>query len=101
MSNDYICAFKKSTLYRQYLQGGPFGHGPDGNELLLRKARGSSDLTRLATSNGKLHIWIVFINHIPHLEWEEVFGSSQQPTDSPLGTNNDSHHPNHVNFFRP
>jgi hypothetical protein len=37
-SDDYVRAFK------QYLQGGPFGHGLDKNELLLRKAQVSHEL---------------------------------------------------------
>jgi hypothetical protein len=36
-----------------------------------------------------------------HLEGEEVFGSAKEPTDYPLGVNNDSHDPNHVNFYHP
>jgi hypothetical protein len=38
MSDNYIRAFKQSTLYRQYLQGGPSNHGPNKNELLLKRA---------------------------------------------------------------
>jgi hypothetical protein len=32
--DDYIRAFKQSTLYKQYLQGSPSSHGLDRNELL-------------------------------------------------------------------
>ncbi len=40
-------------------------------------------------------------NCLPRLKGEEVFGSSQQLVDCPLGINNDSHCPNHVNFSHP
>jgi hypothetical protein len=33
-------------LYKQYLQGGPVGHGLIKNELLLKRAQGSSDPTK-------------------------------------------------------
>jgi len=46
-SNDYIYVFKQSTLYKQFLQGGPPGHELDNNELLLRKAQGSNGPARL------------------------------------------------------
>jgi len=42
-----------------------------------------------------------FFYHTPHLEGEEVFGFAKWHVDYPLGANNDSHRPNHVNFFRP
>ncbi len=42
-----------------------------------------------------------FSYYVLHLEKEEVFGSTKHPVDCPLGVENDSHCPNHVNFFRP
>jgi hypothetical protein len=45
--NDYVWAFKQSTLYQHYLQGGPFEHGLDRNELLLRRAHVSKDVSNL------------------------------------------------------
>ncbi len=47
--DDYIRAFKQSTLYRQYLQGSPSSHGLDRNELLGLRIQRLSDPTRLAT----------------------------------------------------
>ncbi len=47
MSDDYVQTFKQSTLYKQYLQGGLGGHGPDRNELLLRRAQQYNDHARL------------------------------------------------------
>jgi hypothetical protein len=42
-----------------------------------------------------------FTNRPPHLKGEEVFGSSKRHVGGPFGANNNSHHPNHVNFFHP
>ncbi len=49
-SNDYVRAFKQSTLYRKYLRGGSSSHGFDRNEFLLKKAQWSSDPARLAAT---------------------------------------------------
>jgi hypothetical protein len=101
MSDDYIRAFKQSTLYRQYLQGGPSHHGIDRKELLLRKAWRSSDLVRLVAIMANYMFRSSFTNCLPHLEGEKVFGSSKWLADCPLGANNNSHRPNRVNFFHP
>jgi hypothetical protein len=45
--DNYVQAFKQSTLYRQYLQGGLAGHGLDRNELLLGMAQWFNDPTTL------------------------------------------------------
>jgi hypothetical protein len=45
--DDYVRAFKQSTLYQHYLQEGPFRHGPYRNEFLLRKAHVSKDASKL------------------------------------------------------
>jgi hypothetical protein len=45
--DDYVRAFKQSTLYQHYLQGGPFRHGLDRNESLLTKAHVSKDVSKL------------------------------------------------------
>jgi len=69
-SDDYVHVFKHFTLYRQYLQGGLVGHGPDKNELLLRTAQGSSDLTEFTTIVANFTSRSSFTNHLPHLEGE-------------------------------
>jgi len=50
MSNDYICVFKQFTLCRHYSQGGQLSHGPNKNELLLKRAQTLSDLVRLVVA---------------------------------------------------
>jgi hypothetical protein len=42
-----------------------------------------------------------FTNHLPHLEGKEAFGFAKRRIDYLLGINEDSHHPDHVNFFCP
>jgi hypothetical protein len=96
MSNDYVYAFKQSILYKQYLQGGPLGHGPNKNELLLRRAQGSSDIAKLVTIMANYTSMSSFTNCLLHLEEEEVFGFAKQPVDCPLDANNDSHRSNCV-----
>ncbi len=47
--DNYVWIFKQSTLYQYYLQGGPFGHSPDRNEFLLRRAHVLRDASKLIT----------------------------------------------------
>jgi hypothetical protein len=44
--DNYVRTFKQSTLYQHYLQGGPFRHGLDRNELLLKKAHVLRDASK-------------------------------------------------------
>jgi hypothetical protein len=68
MSNDYVHAFKQSKLYKQYLQGGPIGHEPNKNELLLRRAQGSNDPTKLTTVVANFTFGSSFTNRFLDLE---------------------------------
>ncbi len=85
------------------MQGGPFGHGFDKNELVIFVKEGSrvkypikfaAVVTNYMSDSS-------FTNYLPHLEGEEVFGSSKQLANCPPSVNNDSHCPNDVNFFHP
>jgi hypothetical protein len=75
MFNDYIRVFKQSTLYKQYLQGGPSGHGHDRNEFLLKRAQWLIDLARLTVVVANYTFGSSFSYCILHLEGEELFGS--------------------------
>ncbi len=99
MSNDYVHAFKQSTLYRQYLQGGPLGHNLDRNELFFRKACKLNDPIRLVVVVANYMSRSSFTNHLLHLKGKEVFGSTKQLVDCPFNEDNDSHYSNCVNFF--
>jgi hypothetical protein len=41
--DDYVQAFKQSTLYYHFMQGGRLGQGLDKSELLLHKTTQSGD----------------------------------------------------------
>jgi hypothetical protein len=71
--DDYVWTFKQSTFYKQYLQGGPSGHGPNKNELLLRRAQVSHELIWLVATIENYRDGSSFMIHILHLEGEKVF----------------------------
>jgi hypothetical protein len=83
------------------LQGGPPSHGPDRNDLLLRRGQGSSDLARLTIALANYMFGSSFTNHLPHFKGEKIFGYAKQLVDCPLGVDNDSHHRDHVNLSCP
>ncbi len=64
-------------LYKQYLQGDPVGHGIDKNELLLRRAQGSNDPTKLLAAVANYTFGSSFKNCLSHLEGEKVLGSTK------------------------
>jgi hypothetical protein len=68
MFDDYIQAFKQSTLYKEYLQIGLSGHGFNRNELLLRRAQWSNDLAKLVIIVANYTSRSSFFNYAPHLE---------------------------------
>jgi hypothetical protein len=96
--DDYVWAFKQSTLYRQYLQGGPFGHGLNKNELLLKRAQMSHELISLVATIENYKDGSSFMIHFPPLEGEKVFGLAKHCVNCPHGANHDSHRVNNVNF---
>jgi len=81
------------------LQGGPSSHGPDKNDFL--RAQWSNDLVKLATVVANYMSRSSFFYCIPRFEGEEVFGSTKRFANYPLSVDNDSHCPDHVNFFCP
>jgi hypothetical protein len=60
-----------------------------------------NDHAKLAIVMANYTSRLSFTNCLLHLEGEKVFGSFKQHADYPPGVDNDSHHPNHVNFSRP
>jgi hypothetical protein len=101
MSNDYVHAFKQSTLYRQHLQGGRTGHEPNKTELLLRRAQGSSDLAKIVVIVANYTFGSSFTNRLSHLKRKKMFRFAKRPIDCPPSIDEDSHHLDHVNFFLP
>jgi hypothetical protein len=45
--DDYVQAFKQTTLYYYFKKGGPSCQGPDRNELFMHKVSQSCDLNQL------------------------------------------------------
>jgi hypothetical protein len=88
-------------VYKQYLRGGQSNHGLDRNEFLLKRAQLSSDPTKLMAIMTNYMFGLSSSYHIPHLKNQEVFGSAKWPIDCPPDVDNDFHHPDRVNFFRP
>jgi hypothetical protein len=55
----------------------------------------------MATTIAKLILGSSYTSKIPHLEGEEVFGSTKQRQYLPLRSKGDSYKHDHVNLFRP
>jgi hypothetical protein len=83
------------------LRRGLVGHEPDRNELLLKRAQRSNDLTRLIVIMANDTSKSSFFNSVSHLEKEEVFGFAKWPTNCPPSVDNDFHCPHHVNLSSP
>jgi hypothetical protein len=89
------------TNYRAYLKGKASGTGPSKQELKLRAARGSGDPKKIEEALSQLPGVEVATTRIPHLEGEEIFGSTKRKLDLPPGDDGDSHRPDKVNFSQP
>ena len=100
-TDDMMRAMMQSTNYWAYLQGHGSGTGPHLDELRLRAARRSKDPAKIAAAIGKLPGAENFTTRVPHLEGEEVFGSSKRKLDLPPGSEGDSHRHDKVNFSHP
>ncbi len=75
--DNYMHAFKQSSLYYAFLQGGAFGTSRDKNELCMRKANPYGDLVQIAIAIAKYTSSFGLFIKISHLEGEEVFGSAE------------------------
>jgi hypothetical protein len=89
------------TNYRAYLRGHTSGSGPSKGELKLRAARRSGDPKKMAEVLNTLPGAIGIGTRVPHLEGEEIFGSTKRKLDVPIGDAGDSHRPDKVNFSQP
>jgi hypothetical protein len=89
------------TNYRAYLKGKASGTGPSKQELKLRAARRRGDPKKIEEALSQLPGVEVATTRIPHLEDEEIFGSTKRKLDLPPGNDGDSHRPNKVNFSQP
>ena len=99
--DDSIRAWMQMTNYRAYLRGHAFGFGPSKGELKLRAARRSGCLKKIAEALNSLPKAQGVGSRVPHLEGEEIFGSTKRRLDVPIGNAGDSHRPDKVNFSQP
>jgi hypothetical protein len=99
--DDWVQAFMQMTNYRAYLCGGPSGKGPSKEDLKLKRAMASGDGKKIADALSEMPGAEDVCTRIPHLEGEEVFGSSKRKLDLPIGSEGDSHRPDKVNFSHP
>jgi hypothetical protein len=89
------------TNYMAYLKGKASGTGPSKQELKLRAARRSGDPKKIEEALSQLLGVEVATTRIPHLEGEEIFGSTKRKLDLPPGDDGNSHRPDKVNFSQP
>ncbi len=99
--DDYIQAFKQSTLYFHFKQGGWPSQGLDKSELLLCKTTRSRDPKQLVDVVLKYSPRSACTIGITHMEGEEIFGSYKQKVNLALWSEGDSHRHNYVNFSHP
>ena len=100
--DDYVRAFMQVVSYYQYLKGDRSGTGPGKEELKLRVAQCSAQMSsnpnRFKAVMEMMSGAREFCTHEPHLEGEEVFGSIKQKFDLPLGSEYNSYKPDKLNF---
>jgi hypothetical protein len=85
-------------LYYTFLQGGASRVGLDKNELHVHKASQFGDPVEIAIAVAKYTSSSSLSTRIPHLEGEEMFGSTKHKVDLPLGLKAESHRHDQVNF---
>jgi hypothetical protein len=99
--DDKMQAVMQMTNYMAYLKGKESGTGPSKQVLKLRAARRSGDPKKIEEALSKLLGIEVATTRIPHLEGEEIFGSTKRKLDLPPGDDGDSHRLDKVNFSQP
>jgi hypothetical protein len=99
--DDKIRAVMQMTNYRAYLKNKASGTGPSKQELKLMTARRSGDPKKIEEALSQLPGVEVAMTRIPHLEGEEIFGSTKHKLHLPPCDDGDSHRPEKVNFSQP
>jgi hypothetical protein len=97
--DDKIRAVMQMTNYRAYLKGKSSGTGPSRQELKLNATRRSGDPKKIAKVLSQFPGVEVATTQFPHLESEEIFGSTKWKLDLPLGDDGNSCKPDKVNFM--
>ena len=99
--DDSIRAWMQMTNFRTYLKGHASDSGPSKDELRLRAARCSKDPKKIAEALNTLPEVEGVGTRVPHLEGEEIFGSTKRKLDVPIGDAGDSYKPDKINFSQP
>jgi hypothetical protein len=97
-SNDYVWAFRQSSLYYAFLQVGAFGTGLNKNELCMCRVTWFEDPIQIVTAIAKYTSSFDLYVRIPHLEGEKFFGSIKHKVNLPPRSEVDSHQHDQVNF---
>ena len=96
-----IHAWMQMTNYRAYPRGHASDSGPSKGELKLRVARRSECPKKIMEALNSLPEAHSVGSRVPHLEGEEIFGSTKRRFDVPIGDVGDLHRPDKVNFSQP
>ncbi len=100
-SNEYVWAFKQSTLYSHFKQGGQLGQGHNKSELFLHRTTQSGDLKELVDVVLKYFLISDYTIKTANLEGVEIFGSYKWKANLTPISKGDSHRHDYVNFFHP
>jgi hypothetical protein len=84
-----------------YLNGGRCGEGLGKDELKLWQTSQFGDPSQMANLIAKHPSRFSFTTRIPHLEGQEVFGSTKRRVDITVRSKNSSHRHDYVNFSQP
>jgi hypothetical protein len=101
MSDDYMQAFKQSSLYYAFLQRCASGTGLNRNELHLHRASYYGDPIEIVIAITKYTSSFGLSTRILHLEGEEMFGSARHKANLPHRLKANSHWHDRLNFFCP
>ena len=91
----------QQTKYHDYTKRNKSGKGPDKTELRLRAASRSGNPLKIAEVVGSCTSGTALHSKNSHLEGEEHFRSMKRKHRIPFGSENESHHPDKVNFSFP
>jgi hypothetical protein len=96
--NNYVRAFRQNASYKVYLNGGKCREGLAKDELRLRQASQFGEPLQMANTIAKYTNGSSFTTKIPHLDGQEVFGSTKWRANITPRLEGDSHMHDHVNF---
>jgi hypothetical protein len=99
--DDFARAFIQCTRYNAFLTSRASGTSPTKEELRLRAASRSGNLSSIFKAMEKLLGSCHFLIKVPLYAGEEVFGSAKRRLHVESGANNDSHRFDKIKFSHP